>query len=138
MPPLLAALPLILGIGGLAASGVTLGESLANRPGSPKPPSPGDIAASADKTKQNQIAALSQETPNIQAATGGSLSPDAWAQLAAILSGQAGNPGIGASQQDLITKLTTGNSGGGTVTAGNNAGGGTPGSSGGLTNTTFG
>jgi hypothetical protein len=133
MPPLLAIIPAVLA---LAGTGIGLGESLANQPGTPKAPSLADTTASADKTKQNQIAALSQQTPNIQAATGGSLSPDAWAQLAALLSGQAGSPGIGSSQQDLITKLTTGNSGG-TVTAGNNTGtaSGTPG---GLTNTTFG
>jgi hypothetical protein len=134
MPPLLALLPVVLG---LAGTGIGLGESLANQPGSPKAPTLADTTASADKTKQNQIAALSQQTPNIQAATGGSLSPDAWAQLAALLSGQAGSPGIGSSQQDLITKLTTGNSGG-TVSAGNNTAPGTPGGTGGLTNTTFG
>lgn len=137
MPPLIALLPAVLA---LAGTGIGLGESLSNQPSSPKPvtPSPADTAASADKTKQNQLAALGQQTPNIQAATGGSLSPDAWAQLAAILSGEAGATGIGASQQDLVTKLLTGNSGGGTVTAGNNASGGTPGTQGGLTNTTFG
>ena|SRR5689334_10589840 len=129
-------------IAGLAASGVGIGETLANKPSAPKPPAPptaADTAASANKTKEEQIAALSQQTPNIQAATGGSLSPDAWAQLAAILSGQAGSPGIGSSQQDLVTKLLTGGGGGGgTVTAGNNTGGGAPGTPGGLTNTTFG
>lgn len=135
MPP--AIVGLVAAIASLAGTGIGLGETLANQPGSPKPPSLADTTASADKTKQSQIAALSQETPNIQAATGGSLSPDAWAQLAAILSGQAGNPGIGASQQDLVTKLLSGNSGG-TVTAGNNAPGATPGTTGGLTNTTFG
>lgn len=136
MPPLLALLPVVLG---LAGTGIGLGESLANKPGTPKPvtPSAADTAAAADKSKQTQVAALSQETPNIQAATGGSLSPEAWAQLSAILSGQAGSPGIGSSQQDLVTKLLTGNSGG-TVSAGNNTGGGTPGTPGGLTNSTFG
>lgn len=150
MPPVAAIIsPIIAGIasaapeialGSLAVTGIGLGEQLANQPSAPKAPvqSPADIAKTADATKQNQLAALSQQTPNIQAATGGSLSPDAWAQLAAILSGQAGNPGIGSSQQDLVQKLLTGSTGGGTVTAGNNTGGGTPGTTGGLTNTTFG
>jgi hypothetical protein len=139
MPPLLALLPTIAAITGIAGTGVGLGLELSNQPGSPKPatPTPAQTTATADANKQNQLAALTQQEPNIQAATGGSLSPDAWAQLASILSGQAGSPGIGSSQQDLVTKLLTGNSGG-TVTAGNNTGGGTPGSSGGLTNTTFG
>lgn len=137
MPPVVALIPAIVGIASLAATGIGLGEQLSNQPGSPKPPSQADIAKTATANKQNQLAALTQETPNIQAATGGSLSPDAWAQLAAILSGQAGSTGIGASQQDLVQKLLTGNSGG-TVTAGNNTGGGTPGTPGGLTNTTFG
>lgn len=140
MPPVLALLPIIAAITGIAGTGVGLGLELSNQPGSPKAatPSPADTAAAADKTKQSQIAALSQQTPNIQANTGGSLSPDAWAQLAAVLSGQAGTPGIGSSQQDLITKIISGNSGGGTVTAGNNTGGGVPGSPSGLTNSTFG
>lgn len=137
MPPIVG---LIAAIASLAGTGIGLGETLANQPSAPKPvtPSAADTAASADKTKRDQLAALGQQTPNIQAATGGSLSPDAWAQLAAILSGQAGATGIGASQQDLVQKLLTGNSGGGTVTAGNNTGGGAPGTPGGLTNTTFG
>jgi hypothetical protein len=128
-------------IAGLAASGVGIGETLANKPGDPAKPTPPTAAQTADtanQTKQNQLAALSQQTPNIQALTGGSLSPDAWAQMASILSGQAGSPGIGASQQDLVTKLLSGNSGGGTVTAGNNTTPTTPGGTGGLTNTTFG
>lgn len=136
MPPIVG---LIAAIASLAGTGIGLGETLANQPGTPKPvtPSPAQTADTANKTKQDQIAALSQQTPNIQAATGGALSPDAWAQLSALLSGQASNPGIGSSQQDLVTKLLTGNSGG-TVSAGNNIPGSTPGSTGGLTNTTFG
>lgn len=137
MPPLVALLPAIIAGIGAAGTGISLGETLANQPGSPKPPTLAETTPVADKTKQEQIAALSGATPNIQAQTGGSLSPDAWAQLAALLSGQAGTPGISSSQTDLVQKLLTGNTGGGTVAAGNNAPG-TPATPGGLTNTTFG
>lgn len=137
--PVLSTLATIATIAGLAGTGISVGEQLANQPGSPKPPSQADITKNANANKQTQLAALSQQTPNIQAATGGSLSPEAWAQLSALLSGEAGATGIGASQQDLVQKLLSGNSGGGTtISAGNNTGGGTPGTPGGLTNTTFG
>lgn len=90
-------------IGGLIASKVSGGG------GAPAPttaaPTPAQATATADATKKNQETSLSNQFPNIQAATGGSLSPDAWIKLAEVLSGQAGAPGIGGSSQDLLMKI---------------------------------
>ena len=137
MPPVAVAIGAIVSA---IATSISVGESLFNQPSAPKAatPTPAQTNAAAATQKQNQLTALTQQTPNIQANTGGSLSPEAWAQLADVLSGQAGNTGIGAANTDLVTKLLTGNTGGGGVSAG--AGSGTtPGTpSSGLTNTTFG
>ena len=119
MPPVAAILPIILGA-------VSAGEglhSLLSHPHAPKPaaPNPQQVSADALKTRNTQEAALSQTFPGIQAATGGSLSPDAWIEMAKLLSNQAGNPGVGAAGQDLLMKLLgQGGAGGGfNVTAGN-------------------
>jgi hypothetical protein len=115
-------------IASLAATGAGVGMELSGvgQPSTPKASTPtlAQTATAANQTKENQLASLSQQTPNIQAATGGSLSPEAWAQMAEILSGQGGSTGISAATQDLMQKISTGN----TNT--------TPGG-GGLTNTTF-
>lgn len=114
MPEVLSFLPLLFGGGGGSA---------------PKPatPTPKEQQVSALKTRQTQETALSSQLPGLQAATGGSLSPETLLRLAEVLSGQAGTPGIGASLQDLLMKMTQQNS----VTAGSGGGGG--GSSSGLT-----
>ena len=100
------AIPIIAAIIGAAGVGTSI-YSLTNQPSAPKAttPTPAQTAATAATNRQNQEAALSQQFPNIQAATGGSLSPDAWAQFAKILSGQVGTPGIDASSQDLLMKI---------------------------------
>jgi len=100
----------IIGLIGALASGVGVGTSLysaANQPGAPKPvtPSPAQVTADATKTRTAQEASLSQQFPGIQAATGGSLAPEAWVRLAELISGQAGTPGIGSAGQDLLSKL---------------------------------
>lgn len=101
-----AAIPIITAIIGAAGVGTSI-YSLTNKPSAPKPatPTPAQTTATAADTQKTQEAALSQEFPNIQAATGGSLSPDAWIKLAEMLSGQAGAPGIGGSSQDLLMKI---------------------------------
>lgn len=102
MPQVLALIPIVLG----AVGAGTAIHSLVDQPGAPKAPTPdpAQTAADAQKTKQNQLAALQQQLPNLQAMTGGSLSPEAWAQMAEVLSGQAGTPGIGSAAQDLVSK----------------------------------
>jgi hypothetical protein len=106
LAPLIPIITAIAGAGSLAATGY----ELANQPGTPKAPatpapSPADAAKTAASNRATQEAALSQQLPNLQALTGGSLSPEALMRLSEILSGQGNTPGIGASSQDLIAKL---------------------------------
>ena len=107
MPQLAGIIPIILAATSAASLGIT-GYELANQPGAPKTATPtaAETTATADQTKQNQVAAVSQQFPNLQAQTGGSLSPDALIQLSTLLSGQGGAPGIGASQQQILELLT--------------------------------
>jgi hypothetical protein len=107
MPEALVALiPALIGAAGVGTSIY----SATNTPGAPKPPvpDPAQIAADAAKKKQGQVTALSGQFPSIQSATGGSLSPEAWIQMAELLAGKAGEPGIGAAGQDLLQKLSAG------------------------------
>ena len=111
-------------IGALAsAAGVAeTGYAMANQPDTPKPATPtAPTPADALKTRQTQQTALASQFPNIQAQTGDSLSPDARMRLAELLSGLAGAPGIGASSQDLLSKLTGKQDSNIAVTAGNAA-----------------
>lgn len=133
-------------ISSLAFGGAGLGETLANKPGTPKaapPPTQAQDNAAAAQQKQAQEASVSSAFPTLQQQTGGSLSPEATVQLANLLTGNAGSSGIGATNQDLITKLLTGSGGssgssGTGVTAGSGGtSSGTPVQSG-LTQTSFG
>jgi hypothetical protein len=102
MPPLLAALPLIAAIGGLAGTGVGLGLELSNKPGAPKtvPETPAQIG-----TNQNQIkAAVSQEDPNILAQTSGLANPDYVAQISQLLAGTGGQTGSTGAARDAAAQ----------------------------------
>jgi len=143
MPWLIAILPTIAAISGLAGTGVGLGLELSNQPGSTTtpPPTQAQNNQTAAQTKAAQEASVSSAFPTLQQQTGGSLSPEATVQLASLLTGNAGAPGIGATGQDLITKLLTGaggsSSSGSPVTAGSGGSSGSPVTTG-LTNTSFG
>lgn len=136
--PIASTIATVAAIASLAGTGISVGETLANQPGSstPKPPTQAQNDTSAAATRKSQEASLSSQFPNLQAQVGGALSPDAYVQLAQILSGQAGQPGIGASSSDLITKLA-GNNSNTSISAGS---GGTGGGGGvaGLSSTSFG
>lgn len=124
-----AAIPIIAAIIGAAGVGTSV-YSLTNQPGAPKPATPAvPTPEEANKTKQSQMASLSQQFPGIQAATGGSLSPEAWIRLSELLAGKAGESGIGAAGDDLL-KLLKGGSGGSTVSVGGGSTSGSTGSSG--------
>jgi hypothetical protein len=106
MPPLLAALPLIAAIGGLAGTGVGLGLELSNRPGTPKATTAdaGATAATNNANLQAEKAAISQQTPNVNAATSGLANPDYVASIAQLLAGTAGNPGSSGAAQQAIAQ----------------------------------
>jgi hypothetical protein len=116
------AIPIILGVIGAAGLGESI-YSMTNQPGTPKatPPTPAQAASTAGQTQNQQVAALQSQFPNIQAATGGSLSPDSWAQMSELLSGQANSPGIGGSVQALLEQFF-GGSNPGELLAGNENG----------------
>jgi len=124
------AIPLIAEIVGIFAGATSIGTGIygaLNKPGTPTPagPDPKALADTANKTRTTQEASLSQAFPGIQAATGGSLSPEAWIELSKLISGKAGEPGIGASGQDLLQKLLGGGSGSTVSVGGGSTGGGT-------------
>lgn len=123
-----AAIPIITAIIGAAGVGTSI-YSLTNKPEAPKPATPAvPTPEEANKTKQSQMASLSQQFPGIQAATGGSLSPEAWIRLSELLAGKAGESGIGAAGDDLLKLLKGG--GGSSVAVGAGGTGGSTGSSG--------
>jgi len=103
MPPVIALLPTIAAIAGLAGTGVGLGLELSNQPGSPKPvtpaaPTPAQNAA----TQLQQKALISQQVPNVISQTSGLANPEYAAEIAKLLSGTAGQPGsTGAAQQAI-------------------------------------
>jgi len=103
MPPLLAALPLIAAIGGLAGTGVGLGLELSNQPGKTSAtPNAGVTAATNNANLQAEKAAISSQTPNVDSATSGLANPDYVASISQLLAGTAGNPGsTGAAQQAI-------------------------------------
>jgi hypothetical protein len=98
---------LIAAISGAGGAATSIYQAT-NQPGQPKPavPTPAQNAATAGSNRATQEAALSQQLPNLQSQVGGSLSPEALMQLSQLLTGSAGTPGIGASSQDLIQKMT--------------------------------
>ena len=103
----IALLPVIAAIAGLAGTGISLGEMLANKP-SGKMPTTAPAAPAVSPAMAPQIkAAISGQDANIQAQTGGSLSPDYLTQIAPILAGTAG-PGTSGIAQGATNAYTGG------------------------------
>lgn len=128
-----AAIPIIAAVVGAISAGegiysITHQPSSSPTPSTPAPPSATQIAS----TRQNQEEAITQQFPQLQAQTGGSLSPNTWVQMAELLSNQANSPGIGAAGQDILMKLFQSNPQF-MVTAGNSPTGTGPTTSTGLT-----
>ncbi len=111
MPEIIALLPAILTS---SAAALTIGEgihSLVSKPGTPKatttpqPQSPTTNAA--------QTAAVGQQLPTLQSLTGGSLSPEYFAQYGGSNAGLGNNPSATGNIQEAINKffgLTAGGS----------------------------
>ena len=92
-------LPALAAIAGLATSGISIGDTLANSggggtPATPKPPAP--TPPNAQQLAQTR-AAIAQQVPNVDAATSGSASPEYQSLMAQILSGVLGQPGANAA-----------------------------------------
>src|SRR5262245_61375068 len=99
MPPVIPVLATIASIvGPLAAAagtgaqiyGMTQGPGAAPTPAGPAPPTPPPTGP----TPEQQRALLAPQFPDIQALTGGSLSPEYYAQVAPVRAGISGAPGI--------------------------------------------
>jgi hypothetical protein len=99
-------LAIIASIAGLAGTGISVGETLANRPSAPKTPpaTPATPATQTPAQQSQQLATergiISQQLPNILSETSGLANPGYVEQVATLLSGQGGAPGsTGAAQQ---------------------------------------
>ena len=96
MPPLIALLPTIAAIGGLASAGVGIGEAVANSGGSKPPTAPTPTPPNAQQLAQQQ-AAVSQQLPNVVGQTSGLASPSYDSLISQILAGVIGQPGANAA-----------------------------------------
>lgn len=122
MPPLIAAIvPVLASIGGgsalagaatlagLAGTGITIGEQLANQPGSaPTPQIPTGPTTPGPQTQATNLAqkaAVASSLPNLQSLTGGSLSPEYASQWAGLNTGLSGNPQAAGNIQATINQL---------------------------------
>lgn len=123
-----AVIPLLVPILTAAAAATTIGTqiySLENQPGVPKPsttPSPLTAAQNA-----NQAASVGGQLPNLQALTGGSVSPEYSAQFGATQSGVANDPQATGNIQAAINQffgLSAPGSSGLTTSSGPGGGGG--------------
>jgi len=95
MPPVLAALPLIAAIGGIASAGTTIGLDLANSggPSTPKPTPTGPTPSQQQQTQLQEKAAVSEQLPTVEGLTSGFANPEYYAQQGALTSGAASQPG---------------------------------------------
>jgi hypothetical protein len=106
MPPLLAALPAIAAIGGLAGTGVGLGLELSNQPGTPKPtPTPPPTPAAITDTQNQEKALISQNAPNVLSQTSGLANPDYVAQISQLLAGTGGQTGSTGAARQIVQQL---------------------------------
>lgn len=104
MPQVLALIPLVIGAVG-AGEGIA---SLVNRPSAPKVPTappPGVTAIQRDQQVNAEKAAISQQSPNVVAATSGLANPEYVAQISQLLSGTAGQPGARGAANAIIRQI---------------------------------
>lgn len=93
-------LPVIAAIAGLAGTGISVGETLANSGGgAPSPTTPTTPAPTPPNAQAlaQQKALVSQQTPNVVGATSGLASPGYDSLIAQILAGTLGQPGSTAA-----------------------------------------
>lgn len=100
-------LGVIASIVGIAGTGTEVGLSLANQPGTPKPPTTTPAVptpAQAAQTAEAQKAAVSQQLPTIEGLTSGYANPGYYSQQGALAAGTAGQPGGSASAMAAVEK----------------------------------
>lgn len=104
-------LALATAIASIAAAGVGAGTSIynaTNQPSGPKAPSPTQLTNSAINAETANRATATKEAaqllPDLQANTGGGLSPDAYGQLSSQFSGNA-NLGSSPQIQEMVNKF---------------------------------
>lgn len=101
----------IAAIASLAAAGVGAGTSIysaMNQPSAPKAPTPTEMTNQAINAETANRATATKEAaqilPDLQANTGGGLSPDAYGQLSSQFSGNA-NLGSSPQVQEMVNKF---------------------------------
>jgi hypothetical protein len=92
-------LPALAAIVGIAGTGATIGETIANSGAPPTPPTPTTPAPTPPNAQQllQQRAAVSQQEPNVIGATSGLANPEYNSLIAQILAGTLGQPGSTAA-----------------------------------------
>lgn len=101
MPP--AIIPIVTALVTAAGVGTSI-YSLTNQPSAPKvgPTGPQPLTSGqSNDVKQ----AVSQQLPNLQSLTGGSLSPETTAVLASLAAGTAGDPRTSGLTQQVINQF---------------------------------
>lgn len=110
MPFLAPLIPIITAVAAAGSAAVGIDE-LVNQPSAPKVPTgPQPVTPQASGAIKG---AVSQEAPDITAATGGSVSPAYTLALSQLFGGTSNTPGAGGSAQGVINQLF-GLGGGGT------------------------
>jgi hypothetical protein len=100
MPPVIAALPLILGVAGAATGATELGLNLAGV-GKPGPPSPYPTTQQTQQQKAQLASTVQQNLGNSQEQGSGGLSPNYEAQVIGSNTGTLDNINL---LQDLVTQ----------------------------------
>jgi hypothetical protein len=102
MPPIIPFIPLISAAIGAATTGVSIAETL----GADSTPKPSTTPTPLTSTQNaGQTAAVGQQLPNLQTLTGGSLSPEYFAQFGQQQAGLGNNPQATGNVQSAINNL---------------------------------
>jgi len=109
MPPVLAALPLIIGLVGAGTGAAELGLKLSGAD-NPATPSPYPTASQTASNTAQLASVVRQGMPNVQEAGGGGLSPN---YAASVIGSDSGTLNQTNALQDIIKQLTGGAGGGG-------------------------
>ena len=98
--------PAIAAVSSVVGTGVSVGETLANQPGggSPMTTAAATPTAQTPSTTAAQKASVASAAPNIQSASGGSLSPEYWAGMLGTQTGVGADPQGQGNIQAIINQ----------------------------------